>query len=170
VDVSNVQVVKNRKHQVTEILVTFSGAVNAAEADSLATYRLATAGRHGSFTAKNSRIIKLKAAAYNAANDTVALFPRRPFALTKKVQLQVEGVPPAGLQDSAGRLIDGSHTGHPGSNAAIVLSSGGASIAAVPLGSTGVPNSMDAATVDALLELDAFARVTESRHPKGDRR
>jgi hypothetical protein len=151
VTVSGVQVVKNKKRQVTEILVGFSGALNATEAQALGTYRLATAGKKGSFTAKNARIIKLKLAQYNAANNTVALFPKKPFALTKKVQLQVDGVPPAGLEDSLGRLIDG------------------VSLTALALGSTGVPNSVSAATVDALLELDAFAGVTRPNHLGRDR-
>jgi hypothetical protein len=47
VTVTGVRDVTNKKHQVTEVLVTYSGAVNAAEADNLATYRLATAGKKG---------------------------------------------------------------------------------------------------------------------------
>jgi hypothetical protein len=90
----------NKKHQVTEILVTFSGAVNAGEAQSLGTYRLATPGKHGSFTAKNAKVIKLRSAAYNASNDTVTLIPSRPFARTKPVQLLVAGVPASNLQGS----------------------------------------------------------------------
>ena len=161
---SNVQVVKNKKHLVTEILVGFSGALNAAEAQELGIYRLTTAGKHGSFTAKNARIIKLKSAIYNAANDTVALFSKKPFALTKKVQLQVDGVPPSGLEDSFGRLIDGDHNGQAGGNAVVILSNGGVSLTALALGSTSVPNSVSAARVDALLNSDALAGVTRSHH------
>ena len=54
VSVTGVQVVRNKKHLVTGITVDFSGAVNASEADSEATYRLATAGKKGSFAAKNA--------------------------------------------------------------------------------------------------------------------
>jgi hypothetical protein len=90
--------------------------VNAAEAQSLGEYSLVMAGSHGSFTAQNAKKIKLKAASYNATTDTVTLVPRKPFALTKKVQLQVDGLPPSGLQDSLGRLIDGDRSGRPGSN------------------------------------------------------
>ena len=57
---SNVQVVTNKKHQVTEVLVSFSGAVNAAEAQDTALYQLVMAGKQGSFTAKNAQVIKLK--------------------------------------------------------------------------------------------------------------
>ncbi len=38
-----VKLVLNKKHQMAEILVGFSGGVDASEADSTATYRLATA-------------------------------------------------------------------------------------------------------------------------------
>jgi hypothetical protein len=169
--VINVRDVMNKKHQVTEIIVTFSGAVNAAEAQDLNTYQLVMAGKHGSFTAKNAKIIRLKSAVYDGAINSVALFPKKPFALTKSVRLQVDGVPPSGLQDSLGRRIDGGDTGSAGSNAVIILSNkGGASIAALALGSTGAPGTVNAATVDALLELDAFANVAQSQNLKRNRR
>jgi hypothetical protein len=163
VTVSNVQTVTNKRHQVREILITFSGAVNAAEAQDPGEYSLVMAGKRGSFAAKNAKRIKLQAASYDAANNTVALIPRKAFALTKKVQLQVNGVPPSGLQDSSGRLIDGAHTGHAGSNATFILSPGGVGKTAWALGSAGVANSASAAAVDALLELNALADVTRSQ-------
>ena len=43
------KLVTNKKQQVTQILVTFTGAVEVTEADSIATYHLATAGKGGSF-------------------------------------------------------------------------------------------------------------------------
>ena len=152
---------------MTEILVGFSGAVNAAEAQGLGEYSLVMAGKHGSFTAKNARHIKLKAASYDAANDTVTLIPRKAFALTRNVQLRVDGVPPSGLQDSSGRLIDGGHTGHAGSNAVAILSRGGVSMA-VPavVGPAGGANSPSAVTIDALLELNVLANVTPARRTR----
>jgi hypothetical protein len=165
VKVSNVQVVTNRKHKVTEVIVTYSGAVNAAEAQGLGEYSLVMAGNHGSFTAKNAKKIKLKAASYNTTNDTVTLIPRKAFALTKKVQLQVDGLPPSGLQDSQGRLIDGNHDGQPGGNAVAVLTRGGVSMAVLPVGPSGGANSVSAATIDALLELNALAGVTTPKRP-----
>src|SRR5262249_39225263 len=131
VTMTQVQRVLNKKHQVTRIVVGFSGAVNAGEADSLNSYRLATAGKKGSFTARNAKVIKLKSAVYNPATNAVALTPRKPFSLTKPVQLQVIGVPPSGLQDGLGRLIDGDHNSQPGGNAVAVLSRGGAILSAV---------------------------------------
>src|SRR5207248_1693725 len=97
--------------------ISFSGDLDAAEAQQLGVYRLTTAGKHGSFTTKNAKVIKLRLAVYHGANDTVALTPSKPFKLSKPVQLQVNGQPPGGLEDSLGRLIDGNHDGHPGGNA-----------------------------------------------------
>jgi hypothetical protein len=125
VTMTAVRPVTNKKHLVTEIIVTFSGTVNAGEADSLTTYRLVAAGKHGSFTARNANVIKLKSAVYNAASHSVTLTPMRPFKLAKPVQLQVIGVPPSGLQDSSGRFIDGNHVGQPGGDAVAVLSRAG---------------------------------------------
>ncbi len=119
VTMTQVKEVVNKKHQVTELVITFSGELNSAEAAGLRVYRLATAGKHGSFTAKNAGVIKLKTAVYSATNDTVTLTPKKAFTLAKPVQLVVNGTPPSGLQDTLGRLFDG------GSNAVAILSKGG---------------------------------------------
>ncbi len=131
VTLTHVQAVTNKKHLVTQIVVTLSGPVNATEAQNVGTYRLATAGKKNSFDARNAKLIKLKSAVYNAASNTVTLIPKKPFALTKPVQIRINGQPPAGLQDSLGRLIDGDHNGQPGGNAAALLRRGGATISAV---------------------------------------
>jgi plastocyanin len=128
VTVTNVQFVRNKRHLVTQITVDFSGAVNVSEADSVTTYRLATAGKKGSFDAKNARLFKLKSAVYDAALHEVTLNPKKPFGLSKPVQLRVNGLPPAGLLDSLGRLIDGDHNGTPGGNAVAVLRASGVTL------------------------------------------
>jgi hypothetical protein len=87
----------NKKHQVTEVDVIFSGPVNSLEADSLATYRLATPGKKNSYTTKNAGIIKLKKSVHTASNNTVALTPKKPFTLTKPVQVLVYGTGPTAL-------------------------------------------------------------------------
>jgi trimeric autotransporter adhesin len=130
----------NKRHQVTGITVAFSGALNAPLAQSLSNYRLATPGKKGSFDAKNAKLIKLKSAVYNAALDQVVLTPKKPVALSKPIQLRVNGQSPAGLQDTEGRLIDGNHDGQPGGNAVAVVSRKGVTISAIPV-STGNPKS-----------------------------
>jgi RHS repeat-associated protein len=104
--ISQIQLVENRHHLVTQIVVTFSGAVNAAEAATTAPFHLATPGKRGSFTAKNAGTIKLKSAAYNPATGKVTLTPRKAFALSKPVQLRVYAELPFGLEDSLGHFIN----------------------------------------------------------------
>ena len=87
---TGVDVVKNKKHQVTEIILAFSGGLNAAEAANIAEYSLVEAGKKGSFTAKNAKTIKLRSAVYNSANDTVTLTPKKKFVLSKKCAARCE--------------------------------------------------------------------------------
>jgi hypothetical protein len=117
----SVHLVMNKRHRVKEVIIDFSGGVNAVQAQNQAEYRLVKAGKRGTFTAKHPKLIKLRSAVYNGTSDTVTLSPRTPFALRKPVQLQVNGEPPAGLHDSFGRLIDGHHAGQQGGNAVAVL-------------------------------------------------
>ena len=128
VTLTSVTFTHNKRHLVTQITVDFSGAVNVAEADSVAIYRLVLPGKRGSFTAKNARAIGLRSAVINAGNTEVTLTPKRPFALTKPVQLTVNGEPPSGLEDSEGRLIDGNHDGVAGGNGVAVLRLKGATL------------------------------------------
>jgi hypothetical protein len=166
---SGVQLMRDRKRRVTEILVRFSGPVDAAEASNVNTYRLATPGRRGSFTAKGARLIRLKSAVYDGASDTVALIPKVPFVLTKNVQLLVHGLPPSGLQDSLGRFLDGNRDGQPGSDATAILSRSGVSIdVARPLISEG--SSPTDALIGTLPDLGVTAAATPAqrgKHPHG---
>jgi hypothetical protein len=109
-------------------------------------------------------IIKLKKVVYNAATDTVTLTPRTPFSLSKPVQITVDGEPPAGLQDSVGRLIDGANNGQPGSNAVAILHRNGVTLDAVALVSPrGVP-TLHTAAVDAVLGHMTVAHARHSIH------
>jgi len=153
----------NKKHQVTEVLVTFSGAVNASEPDqTTGIYRLATPGKKGSYTAKNAGIIKLRSALYNQSTNMVVLTPKKPFALTKPVQLQIDGLAPSGLQDSYGRLIDGDHNGTAGGNAIAILGKKGVAVDAVELVRTHLQSTSTTAVIDALLERGELAGLRHS--------
>ncbi len=125
VTVTGASDVLNSKNQVTQIVIDFSGPLNASQAVQRFYYRLALPGSNGSYTAKNARVVSPKKPVYNATLYTVTLTPGRPFALTGKAELQIRGNPPNGLRDSQGHLIDGNHDGHPGSNAFVFLSSSG---------------------------------------------
>jgi hypothetical protein len=126
VSVENVQLTMSSKHQVTQLLVTFTGALDAQEADQTGIYRLAFPGKKGSYTARNAVIIRVRSATYSAADRAVALVPTKPFSLSKgKLQLLING---SSLQDITGRYIDGANEGQPGSDAVILVSKNGAII------------------------------------------
>ena len=91
VTVIGVQDVENQRHQVTQILVDLSGPVNAAQAENVATFRLAEANSQGSFTARNSPVLRLRSAVFNPANDTVTLMPRKAFTLSRPVEVTING-------------------------------------------------------------------------------
>jgi hypothetical protein len=81
---------RNRKHQASQVVVAFSGILDLGER-ATGSYRLVIAGKKNSFTARNAKVIALKSAVYDATRNTVTLTPSRPFALSRPVQLQVEG-------------------------------------------------------------------------------
>jgi cyclophilin family peptidyl-prolyl cis-trans isomerase len=123
VSVENVQLIIS-KHQLTEIRVTFSGALDSQEADQTGIYRLAHPGKKGSYTARNAVVVKLRSAVYDSAEHTVTLTPKKRFALTKQpLQLLIDGTSPSGLQDGSGRYIDGANDGQAGTNGIVLISS-----------------------------------------------
>jgi plastocyanin len=160
ITMTGVGIVRNKKHLVTQITVSFSGAVNMTEADSVTTYRLATAGRKGSFDAKNAGIIKLRSAVFDAAIDQEKLTPKKSFALTKPVQLRVSGLAPNGLEDTLGRLIDGNHDGQAGGNAVAVLRTHGVTMSARVVGPSGGDASVQPPALMALDPNDMMGAQT----------
>ena len=122
---------KNKKHQVTELVVNFSGQLSAAQADNVANFRLAAANGKGIFTARNSPVMMLRSAAFNPANDTVTLIPKKAFTVAKPLQLTINGTAPSGLQDTSGQLIDGDNNGTAGGNAVAMIRRNGVTMNAV---------------------------------------
>jgi hypothetical protein len=96
VTMTDVQLAFDRKHQVTRIIVDFSGPVDAGLADRLDTYTLTVADRHGSFAGRHARKIALASAVYSDSTHSVTLVPAKPFGLTRPVQLRVHGLLPGG--------------------------------------------------------------------------
>jgi hypothetical protein len=128
VTVASVQDVKGKRKTVDEIVINLSGPVNAAQADALANFQLMGANARGSFTARNSTRIALRSAVFNPANDTITLIPRKAFALTRPVELTINGTSASGVQDSSGQLIDGDGDGTAGSNAVAVIRRNGVTL------------------------------------------
>ena len=125
VTVTGVSDALNNKNQVTQIVIDFSGPVNASQAEKRCIYRLAFRGSNGSYTARNAPVVRFKKPVYSVSNYTVILTPSRPFALFRNAELVIRGNPPSGLRDSLGHLIDGNHDGHPGGNAIVFFSRSG---------------------------------------------
>jgi hypothetical protein len=153
----------NKRHQVTEVLVTFSGPVETALAKRISTYHLATPGNGGSYTATNAGVIKLRSASYNPASDTVALRPRKPFALTKPVQLLVYGSGPHGLKDYYGRYV------HGGTNPVAVISGRGATIKGIVQPLERGKMVARAVVIDALVVRNELAGVDARRRSEPSR-
>jgi hypothetical protein len=84
-----------------------------AQATSAAEYRLATAGKKGSFGAKYARVIALKAATYDDATFTVTLIPTKAFAPSKPLELRIGNQALSLLHDAFGRPIAGGPDGTP---------------------------------------------------------
>jgi hypothetical protein len=160
VTVVGVQAVKNRNHRVTDLVVDFSGPLNAASADDVDAFRLAKANAEGSFTARNSTLRRLRSAVFNAANDTVTLTPRKAISLIKPVQLTIDGTSATGLLDSTGRLIDGSGDGAAGSNAIAVIRRSGIALNPPPPAASKVSHATRPV-------ISAVGRVLHSAPPTG---
>jgi hypothetical protein len=127
VQITGVRIVQNKRHMATQIVVSFTGEVNAAEAQSLGIYGLTVAGKKNSFVARNAKHLSLRSAAYDASLHQVTLTPSKPFALKKSVELVVHGKPPGGLQDTIGRFIDGGGSGSGVDDGKFVIGRSGAS-------------------------------------------
>ena len=149
VSVEDVTVVRNKKHQVTGIVVAFTGGLNAADAQNIAEYTVIEAGRKNSFTGKGAKALKLAAAAYNGSNDTVTITPRKKFVITKKpVEVTIDGTSPSGLKDEQGHFLAG--------NGVAVLTKKSATVSAA---------STVSAAVDQIVELGGPKALVKGRRP-----
>jgi hypothetical protein len=66
----------------------------------------------GKYGVLRDRAIK---AIYNATDDTVRVSLRSPISLNGRSNLVIVGTGPNGVTDTSGRLLDGGHSGLPGS-------------------------------------------------------
>ncbi|MHB1561842.1 MAG: Ig-like domain-containing protein, partial [Isosphaeraceae bacterium] len=101
----------NRRHRVTGLAVTFSGALDFASANNTANYELIKQGKHHKFLVNRHAMIAIASASYDPALNRVTLVPRKPFVPGKPVEIVVLGGPGTGVYDAEGRLIEGNATG-----------------------------------------------------------
>jgi len=122
VSVQAVRLGKSKK--TTQVIVLqFSGALNAGDAQSIGNYSLATIPSNKK---QKSKAVALSQATYNPVNNTVRLVTRSALVLNPPLKLTVYA---AGLLDTLGRPLDGNHDGQPGGNCMVTISKKGATIA-----------------------------------------
>ena len=97
--------------QPTRLVLTFNKALDRARAEDVGNYQLVQLVPGGL-----RRVIPITAATYDRATNTVTLKPREAIPVRDVLQLTVDGKAPHGVSDTAGHLLDGAQTGHPGSN------------------------------------------------------
>ena len=124
VAVTAVTTALNKQKAVTAINLTFNGDLAASSVANLSNYRLATAGKGGSFTAKNAKTVKIKGASYNAATHTVTLVLSKAQRINGPTQLKVSGGPGSGLVSANGQFIDGNRDGAAGGDETAIIRKG----------------------------------------------
>jgi hypothetical protein len=100
----------------TLLVLTFSEPMYSAQADNLGNYRLVAAGTDLRPGVEDGRAIRIRRALYDAASQTVTLWPIRRLKLRRTFLLTVVGTPPGGLTNASGVFLDGAGTGQPGSD------------------------------------------------------
>jgi CubicO group peptidase (beta-lactamase class C family)/streptogramin lyase len=100
-----------RFYQPTRLVLTFDQPLNPASAQKLANYSVSIV-RIGTVS---HRLI-IGSATYHAGSGTVTLRFRSRLPLRLPYRLVVNGTGSSGVEDTAGRLLDGQGTGSPGSN------------------------------------------------------
>jgi cyclophilin family peptidyl-prolyl cis-trans isomerase len=129
VNVQSVSLGTNKRGQVTQLDVDFSGPLNSTLAERSNIYRLGYPNRAGVVRAGNSSAVRVRSARYNMATDSVMLALNKPLALASRaLDLVIDGQSPSGLQDVVGRYLDGADNGQTGTNAVVSISKGGVSI------------------------------------------
>ena len=96
--------------QPTDLVLTFSAALDGASARDVGNYALVAIVQGG----RRRLPLRVVGAAYDPAAHTVTLRTRRPLPLRFRYQLTVDGTPPGGVLDATGRPIDGDGDGQPG--------------------------------------------------------
>jgi hypothetical protein len=111
-----------KKKIATDIVITFSGALNVADAEIVANYHLAAPGK-GKKSKTYSKPIALKSAMYSSTSDRVTIQLNGKLALYPAPQLRITA---AGVLDDFGRALDGNYDGQPGGDYVALLTGGGA--------------------------------------------
>ena len=137
----------SRKKSVEVVVVSFSGALNAADAQELAAYQIAVPVKKSKAGAKPKQGAKviLSSAKYDPKAMTVTLTPRKPLP-TKSLQLSINT---ALTVDAQGRPVDGNRDGQPGGAFVTTFAKAGINFASISKATTAHRASAEA--IDTLL-------------------
>ena len=119
-----------QKKQITGLVLTFGGPLDASSAANATSYRLTTAGRDKKLGTKDDKVVPIALASYNAGANSVTLKPRgklQPGVAYRLVVLSSAG----GVRDVSGRAIDGDHNGTAGGDATFLFKGAQISMSAV---------------------------------------
>ena len=136
-------------HKTAKVLVvTFSGALNAGDAQNLAAYHLVSAGKDKKFGTKDDPPVKLAQATYSSGMHTVTLTTKGTVP-SQTLQLMINT---AVVLDAQGQRIAGNGTGQSGGNFVESFGKGGITLAST----SGSPaaKGVSAEVFDALLLRD----------------
>ncbi len=117
----------SRKKSAEVVVVSFSGALDAAEAQDLAAYNLAVAPKNSKPGARHGMKVILSSAKYNPTTMAVTLTPKRPLP-TKLLQLSINT---ALTLDAQGRPVDGNRDGQPGGTFLTTFGKAGVSLSRI---------------------------------------
>jgi RHS repeat-associated protein len=151
----------------TGLVLQFSEAVNAAQAQNLAAYQLSMAGKDKKFGTKDDKIVPLASATYNATAHTVTLIPRQAFNKTQLQQLRVKA---PFLHDSLGRVIDGNHDGQPSGDFVATVKGKAVTVAASAIPKSTVISPLAIRAIDQVLAVDPLIPIQSTRSTSGTAR
>jgi hypothetical protein len=114
--------VSQRKGILSQVVLAFSGALDAGSAQNSADFRLAAVKkiRKRGHTVTVLKPVRIGRLTYNANAQTVTLVPAGRVRLNQTYQLAITGV-----SDAEGRPLDGNRDGKPGGNFVALLSRSG---------------------------------------------
>ena len=107
-------------HQPTQLVLSFSKPLDPVSATNLHNYTLIRVGPQGRAT-HHPTPIPLKSAVYDPLAQAVRLSPQHRLNFHLYYRLTVNGSTPTGVASADGALLDGAHTGSPGSNYVAVV-------------------------------------------------
>jgi hypothetical protein len=148
-----IKIVTGKKAKsTTELLLQFSGGLNAGAAQNLGIYHLLQATRHKKGGAKCDKPVALASVSYNSSTETVTLLARSKLNLAQPEELRITA---SQLPDVCGRPLDGNDDGQPGGDFVALLTKSG-----VKIESFATPSTLTAKAVDALLSAGKLEEIS----------